>query len=1011
LRWATKLVSACLLAELLVAFPSSGFESPNIFFPTVNASGVEPGIVRLRANQVWPYFQGEGITIAILGPGVDFQHPALARQYRGRQPSGSVSHDYNWADFYGAEPYPTDPTGNGTFYAALALGDDSVGNQVGVAPAARWIAVRAVTPEQRHDAFRWLLAPCRVDGTACDPGKAPQVVLGAFYDIDPSMMGEFREDIDALHRAGIITVFAVGNAHQGACGSALPPGTLDITLGVGAVDASDRVAEWSGRGPSSGTIKPDLVAPGVEVRSAWTGSSYATRSSTVASAAYVAGILALLKEANPSLTPDQAYTLLRNTADGIPDWCGSGGPAVPNNVYGWGIPNALRAITSTATTGRLEITATSSGGLSLAGASVVVTNEADFEESSLTLGSNGYGALPLPPGNYTVSIQDSRHYRATVQHVAVSLLTGGSVSIALQELPIFEISGQLVDEDGQPVPGKIEFEGPDAKAVIADTQGRFSARMHEGQYTYRAGYPGRLSAQGQLHLTGDLTLSITLVASERILILHHGGSDIVSLLEAAAQVRGLEPHVVDGSSNVLPSSDEISEYRYVVWLSGSDVLERASELSDLLQAGGGIAVLSEDLGTQAFLDSDLALALGVAGYYPDLSVHNTMTVTLPKLAAQGPYRVVDGSGPDGWVVADGAITAAVGYGSVLGVVTDGPGRSLLLGISPDRFADSQAASYLTDRVLAWITGLPNRRIIAPLLPDVVPDGGGIRFIVDLPFEPSGWREIRAANVFSVTRSRRVFGFRAVDGVWPQDPGPISLGWTFNPRRAVELYLWGKRGDGSTVFLGAMSGFSFSPGVPKLLDAVSGGPAVAPVRALADRGLTELPAGAGVGTYGFGQQLSPYQMAFALVRAHGWLPPPGQNYLEVSRQLGIYSGPSDVALSRADVLVAIYRAMRLADFWRDDVVPVDPPSTTYCPRRPGTCTVRLYPGLQSAGAEVRQSVATYLHYVGSVPGTEPRLHPEDPLQWAMPADKGWFAQVLWKALRHRESLRGRPLPIW
>ncbi len=973
----------------------------------VQAAGIEPGILRLKVDRVWPYFQGEGITVAIIGSGVDFEHPAIARQYRGRLPNGEVDHNYNWADFAGSSPYPTDPTGNGTFYTGLMVGDDGLGNQIGVAPKARWIAVRAMTPEQRHAAFRWLLAPCKLDGSDCDPEKAPEVVLGAFYD-DLSLADEFEADIQALHERGIVTVFAVGNAHQGQCGSASPPATLGITLGVGAVDAGDRVWDSSGRGAITGTIKPDLTAPGVNVRSAWTNGTYFQASSTIASAAYVAGILALLKESNPGLSPQEVYNVLRATADGIADRCGSGPSSIPNNVYGWGVPNALRSITSTAVLGRLLIDVSSSGGLDLSGAQVTVTHEIDGSVHSGVLDSSGHVGLAIPPGGYSVSVADVRHYTSEVHGVQVRVLDSTSVELTLQELPRFQLYGQIVDGAGRPLRGYLDLRGPDALRVDSNEDGYFSTLIHQGRYSYSALAPSYVAVSGELDLITDTALTVTLDRSSRLLVVHRqSDGPVLSRLVEAGERRGLQVDTTTG----LPTREEVLQHRYVVWLGGSGILSRASEVQGIFEAGGGLLVASEDLAGPEFLSGGLGSVFGIEGYYPDMVPSEVVTVTLNRWAAQGPYKVRQTTAADGWRPAADGITAAVGPVGVLAVAREGPGRSLLLGIDLGRFEDDEIVAYLSGAALAWITGAPDYGIIHPMYPDVVPDRGGVRFTVDLPQNILGWREIRASQIYSPTRSRRVVAFRAVDGSWPEDPARVSLAWTFDRRRAPEIYLWGRKGDGSLLFLGAIAGASYAPGVPTVLDADSGGRAVGAVRALSDRGLTGLPAGYGEGNYGFDQPMSLEDLSFSLVRSVGYIAPPGQNYLDLAIGLGIYGGSLTEPVSKGEALAAIYRTMTAEHFWRSDVSPVDPPAPAWCPRRPGSCTVRLYAGMAGAPLEVRQATATYLHYVGPVPGVDARRYPNDPLQWAAPADRAWFAQVLWKVLQHRESIRGRTLPRW
>ena len=112
---------------------------------TVNA--VEWGIAAVNADDAWGTFgaRGEGIVVANIDTGVQFDHPALVRQYRGNQGGGLFDHNYNWDDPSNVcgnpSLAPCDNNGHGTHTMGTMVGEDaSQTNQIGVAPAARWIA-------------------------------------------------------------------------------------------------------------------------------------------------------------------------------------------------------------------------------------------------------------------------------------------------------------------------------------------------------------------------------------------------------------------------------------------------------------------------------------------------------------------------------------------------------------------------------------------------------------------------------------------------------------------------------------------------------------------------------------------------------------------------------------------------------------------------------------------------------------------------------------------------------
>jgi subtilisin family serine protease len=304
------------------------------------------GIEAIRADRMWDRgFTGAGVVVAGLDTGVSRSHPALAAQYRGRT-SGS---DYNWFDAARAgASTPRDDHGHGTHTMGTMVGTNDGSQNIGVAPGARWIATNGCAENCLDSALvasgEWILAPTRKDGTGADPARRPHIVnnsWGISRSNDP-----FMEDvIAAWEAAGIFSTWSNGNDGEWGCESSGSPGSRQASYSVGAFNSSGRIADFSSRGPGqSGTVKPDIAAPGVAVRSAVPGGGYDSWSGTSMAAPHVAGAVALLWDAVPNLVGDVARTraILDRSARDI-DNTSCGGTAEDNNVWGEGKLDVLAA--------------------------------------------------------------------------------------------------------------------------------------------------------------------------------------------------------------------------------------------------------------------------------------------------------------------------------------------------------------------------------------------------------------------------------------------------------------------------------------------------------------------------------------------------------------------------------------------------------------------------------------------------------------------------------------------
>ncbi len=327
-------------------------------------ASIEQGIAYTHAPQVWALgYTGQGIVVAGMDTGYRWTHNALKNHYRGWDGT-AANHDYNWHDAIHSgggscgpdSPVPCDDNTHGTHTMGTAVGDDGSGNQIGMAPGAKWIGCRNMdqgvgSPARYMECFEFCLAPYPVGGDPSqgDSSKAPDVSTNSWIcGTDEGCSALTLEAAVAAQRAaGIMTVAAAGNDGANCSTIAYPPAIYDETYTVGALNnGTDTIAGFSSRGPvvvdNSMRLKPDLCAPGTNVRSSFrdSDSSYGYLSGTSMASPHVAGAVALLLSAQAPVRRNQtlAENILNKTAVAIlSNTCDNGSPpASPNNTYGYG---------------------------------------------------------------------------------------------------------------------------------------------------------------------------------------------------------------------------------------------------------------------------------------------------------------------------------------------------------------------------------------------------------------------------------------------------------------------------------------------------------------------------------------------------------------------------------------------------------------------------------------------------------------------------------------------------
>lgn len=407
---------------------------------------VEWGIDRIGAPKVWDEFgaTGEGIVVGSIDSGVQYNHPALVKQYRGNNGDGTFNHDYSWWDPGVScgiiNTVPCDNVGHGTHTTGTMVGDDGAENHIGVAPGAKWIAAKGCSGSTCNQSMllssgQFMLAPTARGGRNPRPDLRPDVVNNSWGSAAAGEDPWFKQTVDAWVAAGIFPVFSNGNEGP-TCGSDGNPGNMEASYGVGAFDADGNIAPFSSRGPSQwddDLIKPDVSAPGVAIRSAYPGSKYAVGSGTSMAAPHVAGSIALLWSAAPAVRRDIDLTrrLLDETAIDVED-LSCGGTAGDNNVWGQGRLDtyAAAAAAPRGETGTVSGTVTDADtGAPVANATVSVKSESGPVGLPATTDAEGRFSALVSTGSYTVTAS------------ATAYVTGsGSAAISTDETTTVDLA-------------------------------------------------------------------------------------------------------------------------------------------------------------------------------------------------------------------------------------------------------------------------------------------------------------------------------------------------------------------------------------------------------------------------------------------------------------------------------------------------------------------------------------------------------------------------------------------
>jgi subtilisin family serine protease len=273
---------------------------------------LQDSVPQINAPVMWDNgYNGSGIKIAILDTGIDATHPMLQEKVIQEEVFTGEDHTY-------------DVHGHGTHCAGIAAGRKvSSETHNGVAPGALLINAKVLNDTGYGDdvgilnAINWVIDP---DGNSStdDGADVISMSLGAPYsDPNAPLLTAIKDAVEA----GVVVVVATGN-----CGPGCPrdschgyigvetPGNSPDAISVGAVDVNNQWACFSSGGSVNGSVKPDIVAPGVNIDSSIPGGGYAALSGTSMSAPHAAGAVALVLQSNHNLTPEQVKYIIEYTS-------------------------------------------------------------------------------------------------------------------------------------------------------------------------------------------------------------------------------------------------------------------------------------------------------------------------------------------------------------------------------------------------------------------------------------------------------------------------------------------------------------------------------------------------------------------------------------------------------------------------------------------------------------------------------------------------------------------------
>jgi subtilisin family serine protease len=250
---------------------------------------------------------GKGQTIAMIDTGIDYNNSALGGGFgKGKKVIGGY-------DFYSNDADPMDTDGHGTETAGMVAANRFTQNGItyqGIAPDASLVALRVGTGDDISDnniekALQWVITNYKKYGI-----DVVNISLGSgAYATATTAQSQLADEFAKLHDLGVFVVAASGNNGTTSGGTVSYPAADPNVFAAGSITAAGAISDFTQRGKEL-----DLLAPGEQVVTTQKGGGYDTVDGTSFSSPLVAGAVALLRQAAPSLGVADVASVLRTSS-------------------------------------------------------------------------------------------------------------------------------------------------------------------------------------------------------------------------------------------------------------------------------------------------------------------------------------------------------------------------------------------------------------------------------------------------------------------------------------------------------------------------------------------------------------------------------------------------------------------------------------------------------------------------------------------------------------------------
>lgn len=306
---------------------------------------IQWGVAKMQAPKVWEELKidGSGVVVGHLDTGVAGNHPAFEGQI------------IRFRDFTNTSTTTVsfDDQGHGSHSAGSIAGKT---DGIGVAPGAKLVVGKiftgsgSTTTEYILSAMQWMLDPD--DNPETD--DAPRLVSNS-WGSSSSTDTKFWDIVEAWVAAGIVPVFSAGNSGYYGASTIGTPAAYPHSFAIGATTNTDTRAAFSSRGPvvwkegeqSVTYIKPDVSGPGNNIISAKNTGGLTNMSGTSMSCPHIAGMIALMFQANPKLGIDEVRAICGQTSVDL-------GTPGKDNEFGEGRVDAYKAVQAALQVGNLS---------------------------------------------------------------------------------------------------------------------------------------------------------------------------------------------------------------------------------------------------------------------------------------------------------------------------------------------------------------------------------------------------------------------------------------------------------------------------------------------------------------------------------------------------------------------------------------------------------------------------------------------------------------------------------